>query len=116
MSNLDSIMDELETSINEDISKLSLKHLFDKLDKKQILLKTELNDNEIKRITKLKFIAENLELKKLNSMITTFMQLRVSLERKGRNEVIDALKTITDNKTGKSMFSAFGQPPISAPR
>ena len=105
---LDSIMDELETGLNEDIGKTSLRHLFDRLDKKQIKLKSELTDREIKKIVKILFLAETLDMNRLNGMIDVFLQLRVSKDRKGRQEIIEALKTITDNTTGRSGLTGLG--------
>jgi flagellin-specific chaperone FliS len=107
-SKLDDIVDELQTGMNEDVGKAGMRHLFEKLNPKELMLKSHLTDNEIKKITKILFLAEQLELPQLRQMVDVFLRLRVSLNREGRKEVISALNTITDNRTGVRGFSAMG--------
>jgi predicted transcriptional regulator len=85
-----------DTNLNKEI----IKKLFD-LDTtkpKELNLKTELSDTELKIITKLELINETFKMPKLKNLIEEFKQLRVSLKRQGRNELISALKFEQDEK------------------
>ena len=108
---LDDTIDELETSINESEIKHAVRELFQKTDSKQIPLKTEISDDEIKMITRLKTIGAVMRINTLSETLDNFMLLRISNARKGRQEIIDALKQIADNKTGARAFGMLGKLP-----
>lgn len=112
MGNLDEIMDEVESSVNEDTSKHTVRHLFDKVNTKQIMLKTQVDRNEVNRITKLKAINDMIGDPRLSTLTDTFMKLRVSLDRQGRNELVKALENLTDVRSGAKAFSMFGRMPL----
>ena len=105
---LDDIVEDLQTGMNEDVGKTGMRHLFEKLNPKELMLKSHLTDNEIKKITKIVFLSGALDMPQLAQMVDVFLRLRVSLNREGRKEVISALNTITDNRTGARGFSAMG--------
>lgn len=108
MTTLDNMVDELESSINEDTGKHVIRQLFDKLDKKNIPAKTELNDNELKLITRLKVIGTVCDIEILHTICDEFMKHRISLNRQGRKELIEMGKQIGDNKFGARQFSFLG--------
>lgn len=108
MTSLDTMVEELEHSVNEDTGKLVVRQLFDKVSREQLPLKTELTDDELKLITRMKLVGEIFDIDILKDVCDNFMKLRVSLNRKGRVELIDALKQITDNNTGFRGMSGIG--------
>jgi len=59
--------------------------------RKNIDLKTELSDNEIKEITRLILLSKILKIGDLKDFVEIFMNLRVSLSRQGRKEFISAI-------------------------
>ena len=115
MTSLDNMIDELEQSVNEETGKHVVRQLFDKVNKKEIMLRSDLNDNEIKLIAKLKTIADQpvhlMRIPVLHEICDKFMCLRASLTRQGRQELIDAMKQIADNRTGARAMSVFGNVP-----
>jgi phosphatidate phosphatase APP1 len=54
--------------------------------KKNIELKTDLNDNLIKALTRGKMFYKQYGIKIMNDLVQTVMELRVSKDRKGRQE------------------------------
>lgn len=61
------------------------------LDKKDVEVKTELNDVEIVTISKLRFMAERYRVPVLNEFTNNLMTLKISRARKGRTEFIQGL-------------------------
>lgn len=61
------------------------------LDKKDVEVKTELNDKEIVTISKLRFVADRYDLPVLNDFTNNLMTLKISRNRKGRSEFIQGL-------------------------
>jgi len=78
---------------DNNLNKEIIKKLFD-LDAtkpKELNLKTHLSDTELKIITKLELINETFDMPKLKNLIEEFKQLRVSMNRLGRDELVKAL-------------------------
>lgn len=61
------------------------------LDKKDVEVKTELNDAEIVTISKLRFMAERYKIPVLKDFTDNLMLLKISRNRKGRGEFIQGL-------------------------
>jgi hypothetical protein len=61
------------------------------IDKEDVEVKTELNDQEILSISKLRFIAERYDVPVLNEFTDNLMTLKISRKRKGRQEFIQGL-------------------------
>ena len=61
------------------------------LDKKDVEVKTELNDAEIVNISKLRFIADRYHVPVLKDFTDNLMTLKISRNRKGRTEFIQGL-------------------------
>ena len=61
-------------------------------ERKNIEFKTDLNDDELKEINRLMFLADMLDFKQLKSFVMKFMELRVSFKREGRKEFIYSIK------------------------
>lgn len=111
--NLDNIMDDIESSLNEDTGKHITRQLFDKLDKSKAKTKSEATDTELKLMTRMVVCAKNLpHLDMFNEIVQEFLLFRISLARQGRKELIEGLKSIADNKTGARAMSAIGIPPM----
>lgn len=70
------------------------------LDKKDVEVKTELNDVEIVTIAKLDFIAERYKIPALNEFTNKLMTLKISRNRKGRGEFIQGLHADERRDTG----------------
>jgi uncharacterized protein (DUF1697 family) len=88
---------------DQNLNKEIIKKLFDlnigdKEKIKELNLKTHLSDTELKIITKLEFLNEVFEMPRLKNIIEEFKQLRVSLDRAGRNELVSALKFQQEEK------------------
>lgn len=66
-----------------------VKELFNKDD---IELKTELNEEEISIIARLKFLCDELGLDNFRKSLFYLMELKVSHKRKGRKEYLDGIK------------------------
>jgi hypothetical protein len=88
-----------DTNLNKEIiKKLFDLNLEDPKKSKEINLKTHLSDTELKIITKLEFINDSFKMPKLKAIIEDFKQLRVSLNRAGREELVSALKFQQEEK------------------
>ena len=85
------------------------KELFDD---KKIDLRTEVNDEEIKNLSRLRFIGKHFKCKTMDVVIDSFLTLRVSKDRKSRAEFITALQTERSNnedgQTARTMQKLFG--------
>lgn len=76
------------------------------LDKKDINLKTELNDVEILEIAKLEVLSTRINSSSLTDFLTKFKELRVSKDRQGRQEIIGAIQDDDTKKSG-GFFDQF---------
>lgn len=98
-----------DTNLNREIIKKLME--LDLTKPKELNLKTHLSDTEIKIITKLELINETFKMPKLKNLIEEFKQLRVSLNRLGRIELVSALKTTQEESKDdriKSVKKALG--------
>jgi hypothetical protein len=75
-------------------------------DEDNIRLRTDLNDHEIKLLSKLRYFHTLIDVKGLDSILTEFMMLKVSRNRKSRAEFVDTVK-VKQEKQG--FFSQFGK-------
>ncbi len=66
--------------------------------------KSDLNDANIIEVLKLKHIAKKYRLKELDELIDLFMKLRVSRNRLGRKEFIEAIQANRENREASGMF------------
>ncbi len=67
--------------------------------------KSDLDDSNIIEILKLKHIAKKYKLSGLNDLIELYMKLRVSRNRLGRKEFIQAIQA---NRENRESLGAFG--------
>jgi len=56
--------------------------------------KTDLRRNEVNRIALLYAIAKKYKFKELEDIIDVFLELRISIDRKGRKEIVDVARSI----------------------
>ena len=61
------------------------------LDKKDVEVKTELNDVEIVTISKLLFVADRYDVPVIKNFVDNIMTLKISRKRQGRREFIQGL-------------------------
>lgn len=85
------------------------KELFDD---QKIDLRTEVSDEEIKNLARLRFMSTHFKCSTMDVVIDSFLSLRVSKERKSRGEFIQALQTERRNneegQTAKVFQKLFG--------
>jgi hypothetical protein len=100
---LDDELTELENdnglNLNNDSNKIIVQHLFDEklIKDNKIELKSDLNEFEISQLSKLLFVGKKMKLNGVTEICHTFMRLRVSKERKGRMELIEAIKSTLES-------------------
>ena len=68
------------------------------INKENILLKTDLNDREIKVMNKLITISDRFDLTMLNNIVERFLRMRVSKDRKGRGEILGSVEADIKDK------------------
>lgn len=78
-------------SSDSDQALKSARTLFE-ADDQNIRLRTDLSDHEIKLLTKLRIFHRITNLEELDSVLTEFMMLKVSRNRKSRAEFVDTVK------------------------
>jgi hypothetical protein len=78
-------------SSDSDQALKSARTLFE-ADDENIRLRTDLSDHEIKLLTKLRIFHRITDLEELDSVLTEFMMLKVSRNRKSRAEFVDTVK------------------------
>ncbi len=66
--------------------------------------KSDLNDENIIEVLKLKHISKKYKLKELDELVNLFMKLRISRNRLGRKEFIEAIQHNRENREGMGMF------------
>lgn len=80
------------------------------LDDKESIVKTELNDNQIKAITRLKTVAELLDNRIILWFIETFLHAQISRNRQSRREFIASNQSfITHEERTASMGGFFSE-------
>jgi len=81
---------QLEDFINKNVKEeKESKELFSN---KDIEVKTDLTEEEISIIARLKFLCDQFDLKDFRSVLIYFMELRLSKGRKSRKEFIDSIR------------------------
>jgi len=75
-----------------------------------IELKSEVDHDEINNITRLHFLKEKFGISNVDTLVSSFLRLRVSKDRKSRREFIEALQTENRNSNpgGSLMARMFG--------
>jgi len=73
-------------------------------DTKKSLILSELSDNEIKLITRLKMISKMRHNKRYNQAADIFMMLRISKNRKSRGEIISGIKAAHPEQTNHNFL------------
>jgi len=107
VSKIEDVEEFLSQDMGDDTSERKIaKELFSNED---VLTKTDLSDNQINILTRLYFLAEEMEDKDLSSVIDKFVTLRISRKRKSRGEFIEALKGINDSQSGAGMLGNMGK-------
>lgn len=95
---------EEDTSMSKEI----LNHLFSK---KDLNLKTDLSEREIKLLTRLHMIGVIFNITSLTKLTKEFKELRVSKQRLGRQELVNSIQ-YTEERTKEDnaevMRRAFG--------
>lgn len=105
-------VEDLFSAVDDD-SGNHLKILSELTNEDKIRVFSEMSDDEIKAFTKLEFLSKLLKDKykkpifKLDSLLLTFLALRVSLNRKSRGEFVNAFASERsariENKTLQNM-------------
>lgn len=106
----DLIEDSLEFPLQDesDIKAVS-KELFSG---KEIDLRTQVSADEINLVTKIRFLEEKFGIKNVKPLLASFLNLRVSLDRKSRTEFIQAITGEQEKKNKDSWWGKFfGQKP-----
>ena len=74
-------------------------------DEDNIKLRTDLNDHEIRLLSKLKYFHRIVHIEGLDGILTEYMMLKVSRNRKSRSEFVD---TVRVKQQGGGFLSKFG--------
>lgn len=100
----------LETSLQQEIeSESNIKSVSKELFSHQnIDLKTEVSHDEINNITRLQFLKHRFGIQNIDVLTDTFLRLRVSKQRKSRQEFISALQTENRNAQGGGLIGKLG--------
>jgi len=75
--------------------------------KENIEVKTDLDDQEISIIARLKFLCDELDLENFRKSLTYLMELKVSKGRKSRKEFIDSIKKQELFNNGNNNMGGF---------
>lgn len=70
--------------------------------------KTEVSDEEIILLTKLRFLRDRYHIKNVDGIIQSFLTLRISKGRKSRDEVIKALQAEGQHQQAGFFSKMFG--------
>lgn len=87
---------------NEDTFTHAVRQLFEN---KGIEKKTELKRSEVNKLAFLYAIAERYDFTDLKNILDKFLELRISIDRKGRKEVVDIARAITDLEAMKQSLN-----------
>lgn len=83
-------INKIESIISKQIKEENpSKELLSKID---IEVKTELSEEEISIIARLKFLCDELGLENFRKALVYYMELKVSHKRKGRTEYLESIK------------------------
>jgi hypothetical protein len=94
---------DISAENNEDNMGRAISELIGKVNNSNIDIKTELSDQQIKDLVRIKFIADRLQSKTLIGMYITFLRLQLSKNRKSRTEIIDLLKAENSKEERKGL-------------
>ncbi len=94
-------LDEFLKSSSDDEDKV-VKELLDL--SKNLIAKSELSQEQVVEVCKLKHIARKYKLTAINDLINDFLEGMISNKRKGREEYIKALQAVRENKENLGMF------------
>lgn len=88
---------DLGEELNDNVTLKGMKELFN-IDEKNIDIKTELEDREIRQITRLLFISKEFRITGMKKYLEVFMRLRLSKTRQSRKEIVDMIKADLTNE------------------
>lgn len=88
---------DLGEELNDNVTIKGMKELFN-INEKTIDIKTELEDREIRQITRLLFISKEFKIIGLKKYLEVFMRLRLSKTRQSRKEIVDMIKADLTNE------------------
>ncbi|HJZ24280.1 MAG TPA: hypothetical protein VJ201_07530 [Candidatus Babeliales bacterium] len=94
-----------QTQNKSDISEI-LKELFDE---DKIMLITDITDDEIKLITRIRTIAKIKGFTQWEECVLYYIKLKVSKDRKSRKEIIEAIKGMFGFMMPKKSFLGMGR-------
>ena len=108
----DGSADELSRELTDNLGVKGIHELIGNITNGNIDTKTDLADREIKLITRLKFIAKEFKIKRMDSVLYGYMRLRLSKNRESRREIIDIIKNelSRENKPGFDISKFLGSP------
>lgn len=101
----DTLMSSFQNQQNNSEVVRVLKELFDI---KKIKLITDLTDDEIKLITRIRMVAEIKNVDIYDKGITEYISMQLSKKRRSRTEIIEALKGYTQPRTGLQRIFGMG--------
>lgn len=87
--------------MDDNVTKYMVKELFKS---ENIDLKTDLTDKEITALTRIYYLAMKLNISGLKNLLDKFIRLRVSKDRKGRNEVVEMMKAEAQIRNQPNQF------------
>ena len=90
-------IDDISSEINDNVTIRGIKELFEVNDN-NIDIKTELEAREIRQILRLSFMGKEFKIRSMQKFLIQFMRLRLSKERKSRQEIIDMIKADITNE------------------
>ena len=86
-------------SSDSDQALKSARTLFE-ADKENIKLRTDLTDHEIRLLAKLRYFHTLVNIEGLDDILTEYMMLKVSRNRKSRSEFVDTVKVKQEQQAG----------------
>lgn len=103
------ITDAVETWSDGDDSTVKASKTLLEADERNIRLRTDLSDEEIRLLSKIGYFHELVGIEGLNGIVTEFMMLKVSRNRQSRKEFTDSLRSVGDQRRGiMGMFNRNG--------
>lgn len=96
----------LSEELNDNVTLRGIKELFN-VNNENIDIKTELEDREIRQITRLFFLGKEFKIKEMEIYLTKFLRLRLSKTRQSRKEIIDMIKADLTNELQMANSNKF---------
>lgn len=75
----------------------------------KVKARTDLSTRQIKLITKAFYLAKLTGMKEINSLLSDFLTLSISKDRKSRQEYVEGLKAKIDNQIQQGAMNVRGQ-------